>query len=53
MEINIDELYDPEDFRQVPTELYDVPISELGITGRRSPAAKTQAKTDARKMLAK
>ena len=37
---------------KVPTEIYDVPKEELAFT-RRSPAAKTQAKTDARKMLAK
>ena len=41
-----------EEFGKVPTELYDVPKHELGITGRRSPLAKTQAKTNARKMLA-
>ena len=56
---NVDEVYDPEYFRQVPTELYDVPKSELafvrdrkGLPFSRSQAAKTQAKTNARKMLA-
>jgi len=40
-----------EERGKVPTDLYDVPIRELAFTGR-TPAAKTQAKTNARKMLA-
>ena len=39
-----------EDMGKVPTELYDVPIRELAFTGR-TPAAKTQAKTDARTLF--
>ena len=41
---------------KVPTEIYDVPKEELAITRRAIDpwkSAKAQAKTDARKMLAK
>lgn len=40
------------DIRKVPTELYDVPLNELAITGQsRSVAAKNQAKANAQSIL--
>ena len=42
--------YVQEEGRKVPTDLYDVPLNELAFTGR-TPAAKTQAKSDAQAIL--